>query len=215
MATLSQRTAALKSRLSDLEPWARIAILAALALLLWTGFQGSRFVTATMELSPVENRIAEIEEETKQRIPEKETLLADLESARALFDRWKSTFSYDGYPRTDSLVFIIANSAIEAGIDVKQVRFEPATRPFVTLGGINYQTQEVDLLLESEVSEDYNVFLFLLSKKVPSLEIEEVVLAGFDEEPFAQMKLLFYLGAEPVKPKSKPPKEPDEEPEKG
>ena len=196
MGRLSQRIAVLRQRFNDLKPATRIAILVAAVLVLWTGFQGTRYAMASRELVPLETQISALEDKIGAPIPAVGELEEELDSRKQQLEGWKPVFTYGGFPQTDPLVEIITNTAIESGVNLEAIGLDPA-RAFVK-DKVQYQAQPVNLSLTSSAHSDVSVFLFLLSKKLPFFEVESIDFAGFGEEPFASMELLFYVDPVPV-----------------
>ena len=194
MNRLRQRIVTLRQRFNDLESWARIAIIAAVVLVLWVGFQGGTYVMATRALLPLETELNDVRNKIGPRPPAQEELEAELANRQEQLEVWKAAFTYEGFPQTEPLVRLITETANHTGIDVKTL--DLALPESVIRDRVEFRTQPVKLSLKSDAHSDLNRFLFLLSTTFRSFRIDEIELAGFGEEPFAEMTLVFYLAPE-------------------
>ena len=194
MNRLRQRIVTLRQRFNDLESWARIAIIAAVVLVLWVGFQGGKYVIATRALLPLETELNDVRNKIGPRPPALEELEAELANRQGQLEVWKAAFTYEGFPQTEPLVRLITETANHTGIDVKTL--DLAVPESVVRDRVEFRTQPVTLSLKSDAHSDLNRFLFLLSTTFRSFRIDDIKLAGFGEEPFAEMTLVFYLAPE-------------------
>ena len=187
--------AAFRERLSRVEPWVAVAALIALGLILWGGFQGTSYWTASRDLEPLRTRIAQFDRAMQDSVPKPESLEADLASRRELLDQWKDRFRYEGFPETDPLLNIISNTAFETRVSVTFVVIGDRNLPEDSKLG--FQTQIMKLSIEGDTHARFDDFLSALHRTLPIFSVSEISLAGFSGKPTAQVTLLFDLAPLP------------------
>lgn len=120
----------------------------------------------------------------KQQLEAKELLLEDgnlqLEALNGLFQ----------YPSTDELMKVVANTALEMGMTL--ISISSGELQIETVGPMDYQVRRVGLTLGGEPA-DFSNFLAQLRETVPVATAADIRLSKLDEDPTAQVTLMFFL----------------------
>ena len=154
-------------------------------------------VNATVDLSDSTDKIAKLRKQIDgNAILPKEPLEKELESRSSLYQEWADLFGYQGCPRTDGLLATIFAAAQETGIRLSSMVLGDQD---CEIGErLQYETQAIDITLRGDSHSDIFRFLSKLHAKIPSVEVLDINLAGFQGAASAEAVLLFYLAPEPV-----------------
>ena len=190
----------LRQLLDRLRSWVAVACILAVILIGYFAVQGFRYWRAwsqessiVREISVLDRRIAAVSptgdmaekiEALKQQLEANDLLLADrglqLEELNGLFH----------YPSTDDLLKIVANTVQETGLNL--ISITAGELQTETVGLMAYQVREVGLTLGGEPADFYK-FLAQLQEMVPVASATNLRLSKLDEDPSAQVTLLFFL----------------------
>ena len=172
-----------------LKPWVAVAGLLAILIVGYSGFLGTRYLSASSHVDSLEAAAAsggapggnssEIAAQTLQR--QQELLRARLEgSETSLLE----------------LIALIADTAEKTDVSVASTALDAAGSE--TVGQFRYVTQSVRFSLAGG-AENILGFLSFLGDKMP-FAIEGLSLAGLNDAPVADATLVFYLSAATTSP---------------
>ena len=202
---MAKAVADLRGRLPTVRPWAVVAIVLAITLLLYYGYQTRRYLDSSGQTAKAESEIKKLAYEMVDPIPPVEEIEGELEMRSLLLEEWRSVFRYEGYPETEPLLALVFDTAQETDINLSSMDVlnpealgvgEPAGQ---NEEKIDFQSQGLALRATGDKLSDIYSFLSELHHKMPSVDIYDIRLEGFSGSPSAEIVLLFYLLApEPV-----------------
>ena len=193
---MTQNIAGLRQVLSRVKPWAGVAMVLAVVLLVFYLVQGWRYWQASADSYSLSQEIQKSEEKIALMSQGSESATAELESQQV--DRQRSleelrdSFSYRS---TGSLMATIASVASAASVELTSMNPDfPRTE---VLGELQYQVQTLAISVRGETADLYS-FLASLHQQLPVVIASDISIGGFDGRPQAQLQLLFYLSPEPI-----------------
>ena len=193
---MTQNIAGLRQVLSRVKPWAGVAVVLAMVLLVFYLVQGWRYWQASADSYSLNQEIQKSEEKIALMSQGSESATAELEGQQA--DRQRSpqelrdSFSYR---TTGSLMATIASVASAASVELTSMNPDfPRTE---VLGELQYQVQILAISVRGETADLYS-FLASLHQQLPVVIASDISIGGFDGRPQAQLQLLFYLSPEPI-----------------
>ena len=195
------------ARLQGVQLWAVIAIIIAAALLSFYGFRGWNYWNATVDLGVSTDQIADLRQQIAgYAFLPNEPLERELEARSSRYEEWADLFGYQGYPKTDWLLATIFAAAQETGISLSSMIL--GDQDCGIGDSLQYETQAVKITLSGNSHGDIFRFLSRLHGKIPSVEVLDINLAGFQGGASAEAMLLFFLAPEPVSDEGCVPLEP-------
>ncbi len=177
--------------LSKTKPWAAIAILFAMILATFYGFQGYRYWEARTEVEAANSQIETISRKLQEQVPNIDASEAELQRQQDLFENYRSVFTYTDMGQ---IMTIISDTATEAQVDLPILSVGEAT-PIIR-EGLRYQTHSLSINVKGETDNIFE-FLFQLHQSIPVVQISSVTLnEPYTDTSVAQVVLAFYVSPE-------------------
>ena len=193
---MTQNIAGLRQVLSRIKPWAGVAVVLAVVLLVFYLVQGWRYWHASadsyslyQETQKSEEKIALMSESSEGATVELKGQQADRQRS---LEELRDSFSYR---TTGSLMATVASVASATSVELTSMSPDfPRTE---VLGELQYQVQILAISVRGETPDLYS-FLASLHQQVPVVIASDINIGGFDGRPQAQLQLHFYLSPGPI-----------------
>ena len=190
---MPKNLATLRAQFTKIKPWAAIAMLFAVILVAFYGFQSYRYWEARTQTETANAQIKTISLKLRDQVPNIETLEADLQLHQDLFETYRSAFTY-----TDmgEIMTIVSDTAADAKVHLAALSVGESIP--VTRNGIKYQTNSLSITMKGNTDDIFG-YLFQLHQAIPVVQMSGVTIADpHIEKSTAQVILTFYISPETV-----------------
>lgn len=174
--------------LSRRGPWVWVAVLAATGLFAYYGSAGVRLWNAQARAASLDSRLSQM----AGRQPPLGTLDQELRDMRQRLSQVHEMFDYSS---ADELTAIVTATASELEIGLRSVAIGDPRQE--RQSGIQYGVLPMTVVLQADLP-DILRFMSLLSRAVPVVHVEELILSDLVKAPSAQILLMFHLSPEPI-----------------
>lgn len=175
-----------------IKPWAAVALALGLALVSYYAVRGVQFLNYGADQEVLAADVSRLSHIVGRTTTDVELLQADLETSQQKLEATCAAYSCQ---HPDHLVALVADTARDAGVSLDGVKV--AGTVMETVGDVQYELQPLDLWVGGSLTEVFS-FLDLLNQRAPTAKITELNLGGLQEEPAAQIQVVFYLSPQYV-----------------
>ena len=189
---MEERVLPLLRSVSKVKPWAAIATVAAMGLIIYYSVVGVRFWLAASEIRSLNDERKELTEILEQQpvalgFPE-----AELRSQERRLDTLRSIFNRR---KLDQLAATLSDIARGSSVDLTSVTSGGVSS--TEENGMSYETQPITIALSGQPEDVYR-FIFAFQRTVPTVEISTFRITGFEGVTSVQVDLLFYTAPRPL-----------------
>ena len=184
---MPKNTQDLRYLLSGLKVWGVVAVLSAVVITGFYGFQGYRYWNAWSGEKSMSKEVQRINTKLSREIPE----VASTESNRVrqeerLEDMQSSYFQSS----VGDIMKTVSAAARKTNVELSSLSAgDPIYEP---VGGLEYKMQGLTVTAEAPTQNLYQ-FIERLSNSMPVMEVAAITIGNPGEKATAQMQLAFYL----------------------
>ena len=182
-----KKTQDLRNRFSGVKVWGVVAVLGALVITGFYGYQGYRYWTAWSGERYMAKEVHRINTKLSQVVPEVATTKTNQERQEQRLEDLQSSYF-------DSSVGNIMNtvSATARNLNVELSSLSAGDPIYEPMGVLEYRVQGLTVTAEAPTQNLYK-FIERLSTSMPVMEVTAITIGNPGEKATAQVQLAFYL----------------------
>ncbi len=184
---MPKNTQDLRYLLSGLKVWGVVAVLAALVVGGFYGFQGYRYWSAWNGERSMAKEIQRINNKLSQEVPEVASAETKRERQEQRLEVMQSSY-FDS--NVGDIMNTVSAAARKTNVDLSSLSAgDPIYEP---VGGLEYKVQGLTVTAEAPTRNLYQ-FIDRLSNSMPVMEVDQITIGNPGEKATTQLQLAFYL----------------------